>query len=722
MAEDHAAMGPIFEPFDEDDETGVAIIDPIERHRYTLRTDDRTSTSVAVSPTNTEQFPFPVDSAVTIRTAALGFPSAVLTHVRDAAGEALASTEQFAYEEFPAGQYTIELHTPIKLYLRVESPVTVRADFERTVIEFGDVTSVAVGARSYHDHPAATVTTTTDPEDMMAAVSTFGSALKTTSPERAYPTLRGHPPAIELGDELSIPKGLDRPNTNVTIELPAALEYIYPAAPLAYYLGAELVPGEEPRLCAGTDFEHALDSGRGFENEVERVLKQTFFLDCLTRTEGIYGTDLHERRALESDPAFANADLDFATLYDASAVERLAAYLDVSYEVIEPYLPEWKLTSHTQPIPTSVETLPFVTHDLAIVRTPGPDDLAPVSAMEASEFDKIASPSADGGFTHSGKSSSGSHGTSGPGSPASDEFYVQLPSADSHEQAWIGEGTPVNASKATIEAYENRLDRTPNQDDIAVTVVCNGAGMGEEQEVVDEIYGSSASLPFDVTVHNDLTRAELQDLLGTPTELLHYVGHIDEDGFTCADGKLDATTLTAVNVDAFLLNTCHSYEQGMALIEAGAIGGIVTLNELFNSGAVQMGCTLARLLNAGFPLRAALEIARDDSIMGKQYLVIGDGGLTIGQPEIGGPGFCEIERTTDGFQVTHRAYPTEERGMGCTVALHLPSSNEYYLSSTRSPTVEVSRDELVQFLSFEDIPVRINGTLQWSSQIDLEKL
>jgi hypothetical protein len=721
MAEDEAAMGPIFEPFD-DDETGVAIIDPIERHRYTFRTDDRTFTSVALSPTNTEQFPFPVDSAVTIRTAALVFPNVMVAHIRDAAGEVLASTEQFAYEEFSEDTYTIELHTPIKLYLRVESPVTMRAEFERTVIEFGDVTSVAVGARSYHDHPAATVTTTADPEDVMAAVSTFGSAMKTTNPERAYPTLRGHPPTIELGDELSIPKGLSLSNPDVTIELPAALEYIYPAAPLAYYLGAELVPGEDPLVRAGTDFEHALDSERGFENEVERVLKQTFFLDCLTRTEGVYGADLHERRTLESDPAFANAGLDFATLYDASTIDRLAAYLDVSYEVIEPYLPEWKLTTHAQPIPTSVETLPFVTHDLTIVRTPGPDDLAPVSPMEASEFDKIASPSTDGGLTYSGKSSNGSQATTGQGSPASDELYVQLPSADSLEQAWIGEGTPVNASKATIEAYENRLDRTPNQGDIGVTVVCNDAEMGEEQEVVDEIYGSSASLPFDVTVYNDLTRAELQDLLGTPTEFLHYVGHIDEDGFACSDGKLDATTLTAVNVDAFLLNTCHSYEQGMSLIDSGAIGGIVTLNELINYGAVQMGCTLAHLLNCGFPLRTGLEIARDDSIAGKQYLVIGDGGLAIGQPEIGCPGLCEIERTTDGFRVAHRAYPTEEKGMGCTISLHLPSSDDYYLSSTRSPSVEVSQDELAQFLSLHDIPVRINGTLHWSSQIDLEKL
>lgn len=714
MTDNRTAMGPTFEALGKGDQTTLEIVDPIDRHRYTLRT----STSVAPSPADSEQFPFPVDAAVTVQTATLTLPNIVHTHVRDASGDTLASIEQFAYEEFSNGIYTIELHTPIKLYLRVESPLIVSADFEQTVVEFGDVTTVAVGARSYHQQPAATVTTTNDPKDVMAAVSTFGSALKTTSPERAYPTLRGHPPAIELGDELSIPDGLASPDTDVTIVLPAELKFIYPAAPLAYYLGAKLVAGEEPRLCAGTDFEHALDSEQGFENEVERVLKQTFFLDCLTRTEGFYDVDLHERRAVESDSTL-DAELDFAALYDASPVERLATYLDVPFEAIKPYLPEWRLTTHIQPNPTNVEALPFVTHDLAIVRTPDPDDLAPVSPMEASGFDRVSSPSASAGFTRGGMTSSDSQGTTDSrGAPASDELYIQPPSADSHEQAWIGEGVPVNASKATISAYYNRLNRVPNEGDIAVTVVCNDVEMADEQEIVNEIYGSSASLPFDVTVHSGLTRVELQELLATPMEFLHYVGHIDDDGFACADGKLDATTLDSVAVDAFLLNTCHSYRQGIALIETGAIGGIVTLNELFNHGAVQMGCTLARLLNAGFPLRSALEIARNDSIAGAQYLVVGDGGLAIGQPEGGCPGLCEIERTTDGFRVIHQAYPTEEKGMGTLLSLHLPSFNDYYLSS--SPPVEVTQDELGQFLSLEDIPVRTNGALRWSRQIDLE--
>jgi len=50
---------------------------------------------------------------------------------------------------------------------------------------------------------------------------------------------------------------------------------------------------------------------RGFEEEVERVLKQVFFLDCITRTEGFYLVNLHEPNAIEDQ-----VDLNFEYLYD----------------------------------------------------------------------------------------------------------------------------------------------------------------------------------------------------------------------------------------------------------------------------------------------------------------------------------------------------------------------------------------------------------------------
>jgi hypothetical protein len=681
-----------------EDEHGVRISDSIERHQFRLLTD----APVRPSPSDTSQFTYPVDVATQFSAREITLPTVVAVYVRDTAGTMLAEAEHFAYEEFPAGTYSIELCAPIKLYLRVDAPVTVASDVAQTRLEFGEETTVAVGARSHHKRPAATITTTDDPEDMMTAVSAFSSALKTTSPERSYPTLRGHPPLVELGERLNVPPGLDTPDTGVAIEIPPEYRSIYVAAPLAYYLGATLVPGSSPRVVAPGGFEHSLDTVRGFEGEVERVLKQTFFFDCLTRTEGYYEVDLYERTEVEDA-----VDVDFDDLYGWPLAEQLRTYLDVPFSTIEPYLPEWKLTTHVSPTPENVELLPFVTNDLAIVRTPKGDAISrsAVQTEAAGEFfrgDALTRSVAAGGDA--------------------DRSYVQPEATDSLEQAWVGEGAPIGASKATSRAFHNRLDRSPVEGDIGITVVCNDHRMTEERDTVDDVYGSREDLPFDVGMFHDLTCAELREVLTSQTDFLHYIGHIDGDGFECADGKLDATTLDRIGTDAFLLNACQSYEQGAALVDAGAIAGIVTLTDVLNSGAIRMGRMLARLLNRGFPIGSALEIARDESVIGDQYTIVGDGGLSLARTDGGPPNLCVIESRGDEYELDWRTYPTTRLGMGSLVMPWIRDEDQYHLSSGASKTFVMSRDELDQFLSLETVPVKIDGRLRWSDELRLDEL
>jgi len=693
--------------FDADsDGTGVTVVDSIERHRYSIAT----AGPVAPTPVGVDSFLFPADAGVAITAERLTLPTVVAVYVRDRSGAMLAETEHFAYETFDDGVFSVELCAPIKLYLRVDGPFTVASDAEHTRLEFDGETEVLLGARSHHETPAATVTTTTDPTDMMAAVSTFGSALKTTSPERSYPSLRGHPPAVELGDDLEVPDGLAAPDTGVRIEVPPTRRSVYVVAPLAYYLGATVVEGDAPRIVAENGFEHPLDGTRGFEAETERVLKQTFFLDCLTRTEGYYRVDLHERRAVEP-----SVDLDFADLYDRSPADRLESYLDVPFAVLGDEVPEWKLTSHVEPEAASVEALPYVVEDLAVVRTPREPAVADANAETEAEavgaFLRADRPSATESFTRS---------TGRTASP--DAEYVQPESADSTEQTWVGEGTPIGASKATTAAFRNRIDRSPTAGDIGITVVCNDPKMNEERDAVDAGYGSRSELPFDVTVRRDLGTDELRAMLTSRTDFLHYIGHIDAEGFECRDGTLDAATVESVGVEAFLLNACRSYEQGMALLEAGAIGGVVTLSDVVNSGAVRVGRTMARLLNAGFPLRAALGIAREESVVGGKYIVVGDGGLSIAQPESGTPNLCEIELADGSYRLRMRTYPTDQSGMGSLVMPHVEANDEHFLSSGAHRAFEMGETELLDFLNLEEIPIRFDGELRWSSQFDATDL
>ncbi|WP_224268039.1 hypothetical protein [Haloprofundus salinisoli] len=683
------------------DGDGIEVVDPVERHQYVLGTPN------PVDPVSvgTDEFRFPVDAAVSFRTSSLTLPTVVPIYVRDTDGTMLAHVTPSDSLTLPDGEYAVELCTPIKMYLRVSSELTV--DRTNQCIDFGGETTISLGSRSHHEHPAGTITVTDSVEDLMRAVSLFGSALKTTSPERAYPTLRGHPPTVELGDSFEAPDDIVAPETGIRIELPRERSYVHAAAPLAYYLCARVEPSSVPRIVTDSGFEHRLDTCEGVERELERVLRHVFFLDCLCRTEGLYQVDLHERRTVEST---VDIDIDFEQLYELPADERLEAYLSIPYAELEPHQPEWKLVSHVAPTAQSAELLPFLVDDLAIVRTPTREEASTAPEIQVDAIEEFLRDGDE--FTRSTASQ-----------PSSMEF-VEPESADSVEQAWVGDGTPVGANKATIEAYRNRLSRTMADDDIDIVVVCNDAEMSEERDDIDQVYGSRDELPFDVRIHRSLTTDELAEVLREETEFLHYIGHIDDGGFECADGRLDARELEDVRVDAFLLNGCTSYEQGLSLIEAGAIGGIVTLSDVINSGAVRIGSTLARLLNGGFPLSVALEIARGESIVGCQYVVVGDGGLAIAQAESGAPFLCELQEceTNDRYSITVRGFPTDRSGMGGLVIPYVSENNEYTLNSNSKLSFEVSKAEVIEFLQLEEMPVRLRHELRWSNEIPLYEL
>jgi len=690
--------------------SGVEVIDRVEHLRYQLYT----SEPVSPSSLSTDKFHFPVGSGFRILADEFVLPSVVSVFVRDANGQMVSEIEHLDSESFGPGSYILELSTQIKTYIEVEGPVTITATPLELEFEFDEQTAIDVGVRSHHNRPAATITTTRDPVDIMAALSTFGSALKSTSPERSFPTLRGHPPAVELRTSLDIPDMIEPPETGVRIEAPPSYDAIFPLASLSYYLGAEITPAQRPRLVTEGGFEYELSYPEGFNDDVEQVLKQVFLLDCLTRTEGFYQVDLHERNALAP-----HLDFDWEALYEQSVGERVESYLSVSYRLIEEYVPEWRLTAHVEPTAETVEQLPFVVDDLAVVRTV---DTA-VQGTEGAPA-PAANVSPDGGESLLKRSAGADPSDVGVRSGSSisqsgERMYVEFGESDSLEQAWLGEGIPVGASKLIPAAFRNRLDREVTAGDIGITIVLNDAQMAEEQDLVDSVYGDRENLPFDVTVRTNLTVDTLREELQQDKSFLHYIGHTDDGGFECADGRLDAATLDETGVDAFFLNACNSYEQGVELIEAGAIGGIVTLSNVFNEGAIRMGETIARLLNAGFPLRAALTIARDESILGGQYIVVGDGGLTVAQSASRTPFFLQIDPSGSKYQMDVQTYVTDTADIGTMSIPHLANIKQYHLSSSTINGFTLTANELAQFLELEEMPIRFDDELYWSSTFPL---
>ncbi|WP_128476174.1 hypothetical protein [Halorussus pelagicus] len=696
-----------FDPLD--DRPGVRIFDPIESVRFELYT----PVAVGLTPRPTDEFYFPVDDAVGFHAAAVEIPKLVSTVVRGQDGEMLADATASEVQTFERGHYLIELQsTPMKVYLAVDGELTVVPGEESVTAKFGERCHVRLGARSFHEHPVGTVTVTDDPADAMKAVSLFGSALKTTSCERSFPTLRGYPPRIERGDAFEVSGDIETPETGVELVVPPEREYVYPAASLAYYLGADLVGGADPRLVAG-EFEQSLDGPGGYEATVNRVLKQVFFLDCLTRTEGYYTVDLHEREQVEP-----LVDLDFEALYGQPIAEQVREYLAVPFDVLEPHILDWHLTTDIVPAAENVAALPHFAHELSLLRTPGDPDLgSPKPTMEeVEEFTRAAVASGD--FTRSASDSPPSGGEfarSAGNDWESDDEMFQLEPVETVEHAWVGDGYPIDANKVTIDSLHREAERTPpDEATIEVHVVCNDSRMAEEN-VVREFYGTRDRLSYDVSFHEETTVAELATLFESSADFLHYIGHVDEEGFRCRDGFLDADSLDSVGVEAFVLNACKSYEQGAKLVEKGSRGGVVTLAEVVHSAATKVGRALARLLNSGFTLRSALSIAKMEIEVSMEYITVGHGGLTLCEGENGAPVRFDLRRDGDEFLVDYYSYINESYRLG-SLAVFIAESSMRHLPSGPRGTFRMTEEELKLILETDFAPIKMNGEIYWSGK------
>ena len=716
MYDDLDATTPRIRPHPDRD--GLQVLDPIQDAQFTLLTPD----PVGVSPCDTDRFYFPVDAAVTVATDAIETPYFVDSWIRDGAGDTVAEVDMDSSLSLPPGQYNVELPTSqVKIYLTFEGAVEVTASEEALRLSL-TADEVHVGARSFHEQPAATVTTTGDPPDVMRAVSTLGSALKTTTCERSFPTLRGHPPLIERDDELSIPDSISAPDTGITVEVPPLLEYVYPVAPLAYYLGATVRPGPEPRLVTD-DWTYSLDGeadcpfapGSGFEASVARVLKQSFLLDCVTRTEGYYEVDLAER-SLVAD----RVDLDFAALYKRSTAEQVRAYMGVPADALTGGMPTWKLTADIRPKPDYVGTLPFLADELAVVRCPE----APGAGRTSDEVaDRIQSIFRDGAATTRGTAALMRSTRSETSSSATVENRVFRPAeADSIEQTYVGEGVPVGASKMTVDAFRRRLSYEPSNDpQTRVAVVNNDERMADEN-VVSEIYGTRDWIEFDISFDEALTTDEMRTLLRSDIDFLHYIGHVDPEGIRCPDGYLDVRKVTDVGVSAFVLNACDSYDQGYALVDNGAMAGIATVTDVVNEAATSVGRTVARLLNQGFSLAATVEIIKDYEQIGHHYIVVGDSSTSMVKTKSGTPYRVDIdELAEDRYELMLYGYPRLDSSLGAMLRPHIDGYSRHHLNSGRMCSVEVSEKELSKFLLKQEVPIVKDSQLTWSSALNTEE-
>ena len=131
-------MEPQFDPLSST--SGLKILDPIEKRQFSLITPN----AVSPNPANPDEFYFPVSVARSIRTTEIELPYTISVYVRDTDGTMITDVEPPADVSLPRDQYLVELSSPVKLYLRVESELEIHADTENVRFSFGDETTVTV--------------------------------------------------------------------------------------------------------------------------------------------------------------------------------------------------------------------------------------------------------------------------------------------------------------------------------------------------------------------------------------------------------------------------------------------------------------------------------------------------------------------------------------------------------------------------------------------------
>lgn len=665
---------------------GVELRDGEHGRRVRVETGIETSPKVVSAP-----FDRPMDEVIELRCADLHLPELPVGLIEGADGRVVEAIGPSVDARLGDGAFLLELHAAMKLHIRIPGPARVVANGDRLSVELAEPRSITIGVRAYHGGVTETITITSDPGDLLSAISRFGAALQTTSPERSYPTMRGHPPLLELGEELSVPTGLDPPETGVTLELPPNHRSAFVAAPLAHYLGADCEPAEAARLVTEGGFAHPLGEDRNFVEEVARVLKQCLLLDVVVRTEGIYETRLFEREALEERLPF-----DPAAIYGAPLAEQLEAYLAIPFADIAEHVSPWGVSATIPCDADHVRVLPHVVSQLGVVRpADGVEDLSP-EQLRATLFQKQLADEETRG-----------------GAPMP-ERLVRLRPAEASEHVWFGEGIPVEGTKGVEAGYRHRHDRPTGDGPVEIVVVGQDDVGVVERSDLDTTYESDAIPPIQVTTHEDLGVDELAKVLEAPADFLHYVGHVDPDGFRCHDGHLSPEEVDRVGPVAFLLNGCTSYEHGITLVERGSVGGVVTFGDVTDSGAVQVGDAMARLLQRGFPLQPAFSIARGEHATGVHYLVVGDGTIDVVQPRHGSPILYDAKPIGDDgdYEVTVHGYLSHGREMG-SVGMPYLAEGMYHLLPGALTTVRVTTVELRDHVDQFRDPVLLEGTLHW---------
>jgi hypothetical protein len=157
----------------------------------------------------------------------------------------------------------------------------------------------------------------------------------------------------------------------------------------------------------------------------------------------------------------------------------------------------------------------------------------------------------------------------------------------------------------------------------------------------------------------------------------------------------------------------------MGLVEAGALGGVVSLTDLPNSLATRVGRDLARLFDAGFPLYAALDVVGTGPFAESAYSIAGDPMVQLCQCATGSAVLAEVEiNGSQKFAVESQVYPTNRFSVGSMVNLQVHKNTIQYIASGEVSNKLLNNDEMDQLFTLGKTPVRVENSIYWTDECD----
>ena len=288
--------------------------------------------------------------------------------------------------------------------------------------------------------PRHAIETGTDIEALFRAVSFICSLPGETSPYRSHPLFRSHPPDIHISPDGPI-MPLAAPVRPISLRLPPDLRYLYAAAPLAYYLGASVETGDGPSLkISGKPIDLPCGYAQ-FERWAGKMLSRTFQADCAVRCQATAGARLPGIDVQEIT-GYSPEELMLLTMSD-----RFLIYAETLQSDSRAFN-TWHMASYVEPVPSSVEILPFLMRSLSAIYTP--------KSTPLSERDVVSLSVRDFKAQQPGRSRG----------EAVDDGAVILPSLhNAQTQHWFSDGCPVDATLSTLGGAEEQQNVRPRQAD-----------------------------------------------------------------------------------------------------------------------------------------------------------------------------------------------------------------------------------------------------------------